>query len=88
MTRRPREIDLQHTSSDDRFSAAMLRCGNASGDCSVAGLCIYGDCFASSGEAEAARQIESLLPSADAEGEHVAYLRKAAHLLRNGLIRL
>ena len=81
------ERDLRHGSSDDRFAVAMLRCRNSSGNCSSEGRCIYGDCFATGAEAAAARLIETLIPGEDG-GDYVAYLRKAAYMLRNGLINL
>ena len=82
------ERDLRHGADPERFGKAMLRCQNASGDCMTDGYCIYGNCFSTSPEREAARAINGLIPNDGRAGMYYAYLRKCAEMLRSGHIHL
>lgn len=86
---RPRERDLRHGADPERFAEAMLKCESASGECSVAGRCVYeGRCFATSPEITAAKLIESLIPREAPAGQQWAYLKKCAAMLRAGRVVL
>lgn len=85
----PRERDLRHDADPERFGDAMLKCQNASGECMSAGRCLYdGQCFVTSPEITAAEMIEGLLPHNVPAGQHWAYLRKCAEMLREGRVAL
>ncbi|WP_068089188.1 hypothetical protein [Novosphingobium rosa] len=84
-----REIDLRHGADSARFGNAMLACEGYAPECSLAGRCLSsGDCFASPPHLVAARMIEGLLPTDGRAGLHLAYLRRAAEMLREGRIGL
>lgn len=83
MSRRISQRDLRHDADSYRFGDAMTMCEGYSPACSEQGRCLRdGYCFGSAPHLVAARMIERLIRP-EGTGQHLAYLRKCADLLRN-----
>lgn len=84
-----REIDLRHDADPVRFGTAMLACEGYAPDCSYHGRCMNGgSCFASPPNLVAARMVQAIIPTDGRAGQHLAYLKRVAEMLRAGEIHI